>query len=435
MELQARIGQRIRRRREELGMTQQELAGRELTRGFISQLEKGIVMPSLKSLELIASRLYKPVAYFLEDSLGESTPDTQRWLVLERALWQLLDGEARPVQELASRLASGAADGLARADDGFPALDILAGLLALVEGRPDEGSRRLAPAVRALRASGPSRLLALVLAVEGSQLARLQRWPEAVEALEEARRLLPDGSVEEACLGRRLETWLAVAYAHAGRTEEALPLLESLWQQAGQQHQYIWPGDVLMALGLCYAARGDEARALEAWERAAGLGHLLGSAHLEASALALQAASLRERGEGARALETMERACAVLRQTGQAQEAARLEVELVRMLFEQGQGERALARAAALMDDPATPAQHRARLLLVSGQSLARMGRVAEAIERLERAAELAQAERLGRELAAACSELGRLLREQGQHDRASEYLARALDVYEQTLH
>ncbi|HEY8498753.1 MAG TPA: helix-turn-helix transcriptional regulator, partial [Limnochordales bacterium] len=68
MELQARIGQRIRRRREELGMTQQELAGRELTRGFISQLEKGIVMPSLKSLELIASRLYKPVAYFLEDS-------------------------------------------------------------------------------------------------------------------------------------------------------------------------------------------------------------------------------------------------------------------------------------------------------------------------------------------------------------------------------
>ncbi|HEY8425935.1 MAG TPA: helix-turn-helix transcriptional regulator [Limnochordales bacterium] len=434
MELQARIGQRIRRRREELGMTQQELAGRELTRGFISQLEKGIVMPSLKSLELIASRLYKPVAYFLEDNGEESAPDTQRWLPLERALWRLLEGEVRPLQELASRLTEGGTDGLTRADDGITALDIVAGLLSLVEGRPDEGGRRLAPAVRALRASGPSRLVALVLAVQGSQLARLQRWPEAVEALEEARRLLPDGSLEEACLGRRLETWLAVAYAHAGRTDEALPMLESIWQQAGQQ-QCVWPGQVLVALGLCYAARGDEARAHEAWERAAGLGRLLGSAHLEASALALQAASLRERGEGARALEAMERACEVLRQTGQTQEAVRLEVELVRMLFEQGHGERALAHAAALIDDPLTPAKYRTQLLLVSGQSLARLGRIDEAIERLERATDLAQAEQLGRELAAACSELGRLLREQGQHDRASEYLARALDVYEQTLH
>lgn len=61
------IGEKIKALRKSLGMTQQQLGGEEFTKGYISQIEKGTVTPSMKVLNLIASRLSKPVTYFLED--------------------------------------------------------------------------------------------------------------------------------------------------------------------------------------------------------------------------------------------------------------------------------------------------------------------------------------------------------------------------------
>lgn len=65
------IGQRIRARRRELGMSQLDLAGEQYTRGFISQIENGFITPSLKSLEYIAVRLGRPVAWFMEGGKPE----------------------------------------------------------------------------------------------------------------------------------------------------------------------------------------------------------------------------------------------------------------------------------------------------------------------------------------------------------------------------
>ncbi len=60
------IGEKIKALRKSLGITQQQLGGNEFTKGYISQIEKGTVTPSMKVLNLIARRLSKPVAYFLE---------------------------------------------------------------------------------------------------------------------------------------------------------------------------------------------------------------------------------------------------------------------------------------------------------------------------------------------------------------------------------
>lgn len=62
-----RIGARIRQRRKELGLTQQELAGTEYTKSFISQLEQGRTWPSLPALVYIAQRLGRPVDWFLAE--------------------------------------------------------------------------------------------------------------------------------------------------------------------------------------------------------------------------------------------------------------------------------------------------------------------------------------------------------------------------------
>lgn len=61
------LGQKIRQLRLAQGLTQQQLAGSELTRAFISLVEQDKCQPSAQTLALLARRLGKPVEYFLDD--------------------------------------------------------------------------------------------------------------------------------------------------------------------------------------------------------------------------------------------------------------------------------------------------------------------------------------------------------------------------------
>ena len=66
------LGSLIRARRRDLGMTQTEL-GWPLTKGFVSEVERGRSLPSLGALVLMAQRLDVPVSYLLDEvNLGLS---------------------------------------------------------------------------------------------------------------------------------------------------------------------------------------------------------------------------------------------------------------------------------------------------------------------------------------------------------------------------
>lgn len=65
------IGKKIRKLRLQLGLSQTQLAGKEMTRSYISLIEKGKATPSEKTLAIIAQRLGKPVEYFLNDESEE----------------------------------------------------------------------------------------------------------------------------------------------------------------------------------------------------------------------------------------------------------------------------------------------------------------------------------------------------------------------------
>lgn len=69
------VGQKIRHLRTELSLSQSDLAGSEMTRAFISHLESGRSNPSMRTLAIIASRLGRPVDYFLatEDCAAAGT--------------------------------------------------------------------------------------------------------------------------------------------------------------------------------------------------------------------------------------------------------------------------------------------------------------------------------------------------------------------------
>lgn len=61
------LGQRIRRTRLDLGMSQRQLCGDKITRNMLSLIENGSARPSMDTLCYLAERLHKPVSFFLEE--------------------------------------------------------------------------------------------------------------------------------------------------------------------------------------------------------------------------------------------------------------------------------------------------------------------------------------------------------------------------------
>lgn len=67
-ELLKRIGSRIRERRRELGLTQEELGGSVYSKSFVSQVEKAQTSPSLEALAFFAERLKCPIEWFVAEN-------------------------------------------------------------------------------------------------------------------------------------------------------------------------------------------------------------------------------------------------------------------------------------------------------------------------------------------------------------------------------
>ena len=66
------IGSKIRDLRKTQGLTQEELADRaELTKGFISQIERNMTSPSIATLEDILQCLGTSIGEFFKEKRGE----------------------------------------------------------------------------------------------------------------------------------------------------------------------------------------------------------------------------------------------------------------------------------------------------------------------------------------------------------------------------
>ncbi len=69
------IGKRINTRRQELGLSLRELAQQtDLTASYLSQVERDLTDPSIKSLRKIADALKVPIMYFLEEETESPNP-------------------------------------------------------------------------------------------------------------------------------------------------------------------------------------------------------------------------------------------------------------------------------------------------------------------------------------------------------------------------
>ena len=61
------LGEKLRLARQEAGLSQRQLCGDVITRNMLSLIEHGTARPSMDTLRYLASRLGKPMSYFLEE--------------------------------------------------------------------------------------------------------------------------------------------------------------------------------------------------------------------------------------------------------------------------------------------------------------------------------------------------------------------------------
>ena len=81
------LGEKIRQARLEAGLTQRALCGDVITRNMLSQIENGSARPSMNTLQYLASRLCKPIGYFLEEQTVLS-PNPERMAEARQAYAQ-----------------------------------------------------------------------------------------------------------------------------------------------------------------------------------------------------------------------------------------------------------------------------------------------------------------------------------------------------------
>lgn len=66
-------GEKIKKLRKELKLTQSQLTGDIMTKSMLSQIENNNASPSMKNLKYLANKLHKPISFFLDDKSDDST--------------------------------------------------------------------------------------------------------------------------------------------------------------------------------------------------------------------------------------------------------------------------------------------------------------------------------------------------------------------------
>ena len=145
------IGSKIKRLRVRLGLTQEELAARtELTKGFISQLERDITSPSIATLMDILEALGTNVSEFFsdreEDGLAVYSAEDMFIKTDEEAgvtiRWLVTNAQRNALEPILVTLAPGASTEPDDPHEGEEFGYVLSGVIVLVCGEQKQKVRR-----------------------------------------------------------------------------------------------------------------------------------------------------------------------------------------------------------------------------------------------------------------------------------------------------
>lgn len=412
------LGARVRAARRERGLSQAQLAGAELTKGFISQLESGLVRPSIRSLQVIANRLGRSLDYFIGDE-ALSTQKRAEFMELaaqaayERRAWD----ELERVGEEALRLEL---DTPQRGS--FLRWQAMARL-----GRGDrEGAFSSAEAaLRVLDPASDAGNVSWTLLVQGSAYLDLGQIAAAAQLYERALALLDTHEVLDARLRTRLLISVGTAYRRLNRTTKAVQAYESARTMANRISDLRSLAQAFMGVAVTLYDSGELDGAIANYRRALTLFQRIADQDFELNVLQSLAAVRFEQGNVDEAQEfarqCRERALAV----GDDHWAAVADVELARIALSRGDAARALeiARRAESSLARSGDIKQRSSAFRAIGAAHHALGQHPLADDSYQRAIDLALSVEVYPDASQIAAEYAKVLRERGDYERAFEYL------------
>lgn len=412
------LGVRLRAARREAGLTQAQVAGAELTKGFISQVESGQVRPSIRSLQVIANRLGRPLDYFLGD---EPLADSKRRAfhrlaaeaALERSDWLEAAAHATRARELAVtrpdraqavRLRAAAELGAGRTEDAF---ELITEALALLDP--------------AAEADETCRLLYL----RGAAYVQAGQLVGACEAFERARDLLERAEITDPRLRARVAVALGTCYRRLGRPTKALESYQQGQAIASRSSELRLAAQGLMGVAVSHYDAGELDSAIASYERALALFERVADSGFELSVLQSLAAVHVELGALDEARVLADRVRTRAETIGTSDWLPIADTIIARIALAEGRAGEALALATSAERALASAGDHRQQsdALRVIGAANGALGHAAPADRAYRKAIKTLRDLDDHVDLVTVATEYSRLLRSRGEIEAAFEMM------------
>jgi len=412
------LGERVRAARHDAGLSQAQLAGDELTKGFISQIESGLVRPSIRSLQHIASTLGRPLDYFIADEPLAAT---------KRVTFHRLAAEAA-----AERLDWGASQGAAKAGLGLAVdpveraafLRLLASA-ALYQGRREEAFDRVTEGLALLDVAKQPVDVARLIYIRGLAYGEAGQLVASTEAFETVRDIVERFEILDPRLRARVSVALGTVYRRLGRTTKAIASYESALATASRANELKLAAQGFMGIAVSHYDAGDLDAAIASYERALDLFERISDTSFELHVRQSLASIHFQQGRVDQARDLADRTIARADEVGDEHWAAVAQVVRARILLSDGDAadaKKLASRAERMLVKVGDPIQ-RGHALRVIAAACEALGETSETDRAFRQAIELFSSIDDRADLTLAASEYSQILRARGSIDEAFEML------------
>jgi len=334
------LGERVRAARHELGLSQSQLAGTELTKGFISQIESGLVRPSVRSLQVIASRLGKSLDYFLGD---EPLAASKR-----REFHHLAAMAALQSREWTSARASVVA-ALAESPTGVERakLHAIQARISIATRDYEQAFEHVATGLSGIDAEKEPEVVADLLYRRGFAYFEIGQLSAAADAFEATRETIERHEVSDPRLRAQVLVALGATYRRLNRTGKAIAMYEAGLELASRSSLLEIAARGLMGVAATRYDSGEYDEAINSYRRALEIWQRVSDVDLELTTMFSLAGVYFDAGDASRARETAQMCLERARVAQDDRAAAVAQIELARVALSDGETHSALDLAAA----------------------------------------------------------------------------------------
>jgi tetratricopeptide (TPR) repeat protein len=413
------IGSKLKEARVARGLTQQQLAQGVASKGFVSLVERDLLNPSLPKLRLLADRLGRPLAYFVQD-LPDQDVDYLRKTAELAIRAQEPDRALKVIKE---------AGGLPVTANERADLERLRGMALLAVGRRAKALASLYGAAELAPPDDPE-LNASILTELGAALGAGERFSASLETNLRALQWLDRAKHGDPDLRARLLTNVANDSFRLGDTAGAIEYLQQALVVATDAESLLRLANAHMAMGIAARAAGDLAQAITHCDRALSIHRRIGQPKIANQILHNLGDTYFAAGDLAQARRYQTQCLERARQLNDVGTVAAATTELARYALNEGKIEEVvrLARAGQAAAISAQDHLYQATALALEGCALERQGRARTADRLFRQAFRLLLERQAVAKLAELAAMYSELLQARGRHKAALEFMRMAYE-------